>query len=255
MTYAYIPGPEQPDVDIQMIKGQAVAGCALGILVLDLWYPYIPGNVANASTYNFPVLYHIIKGSTVPQILNGDPSLLNLIVAGGQELERQGCRAIVGACGYFGHFQKEASQRLNVPSYLSSILQVPIMLRGLKPDQKVGIICGSAPHLKPSLLKQCGVEDLSRVVIVGAQDCAEFWNIGGCAGHFISAKIEKELVDLAKELVSKNPDIGAILLECSDMPPYAWAIQNAVRLPVFDFPTLTTWIYNGVLRRPFAGFI
>jgi len=139
MTYAYIPGPEQPDVDIQMIKGQAVAGCALGILVLDLWYPYMPGNVANASTYNFPVLYHVIKGSTVPQILNADPSLLDLIVAGGQELERQGCRAIVGACGYFGHFQKEASQRLKVPTYLSSVLQVPVMMRGLKPDQKVGM--------------------------------------------------------------------------------------------------------------------
>ena len=255
MTYAYIPGPEQPDVDIQMIKGQAVAGCAIGILVLDLWYPYMPGNVANASTYDFPVLYHIIKGSTVPQILNADPSLLDLIVAGGQELERQGCRAIVGACGYFGHFQKEASQRLTVPTYLSSILQVPIIIRGLKPDQKVGIICGSAPHLKPSLLKQCGVEDLSRAVIIGAQDCSEFWKIGECAGHFISAKIEKELVGLAEELVVKNPEIGAILLECSDMPPYAWAIQNAVRLPVFDFPSLTTWIYNGVVRRPFAGFV
>jgi len=142
-----------------------------------------------------------------------------------------------------------------VPTYLSSIIQVPIMMRGLKPDQKVGIICGSAPHLKPSLLKQCGVEDLSRVAIIGAENCSEFNNIRNCTGHFISAKIEKELVGLAEELVSKNPEIGTILLECSDMPPYAWAIQNAVRLPVFDFPSLTTWIYNGVVRRPFAGFV
>ena len=255
MTYAYLPGPQQPDTDIQMLKGQAVAGCAIGILVLDLWYPYLPGNVANGSTYNFPVLFKILKGTTVPQILNADPSLLDMIVEGGKELEQQGVRAIVGACGYFGHFQEEASRRLSVPTYLSSVLQVPVMLRGLKSDQKVGIICGSGPHLTPSLLNQCGVKDLSRVVIVGAQDCPEFGNITKCTGHFVSAKIEKELVGLARELVSKNPEVGAILLECSDLPPYAWAIQNAVRLPVFDFPTLTTWIYHGVVRRPFAGFV
>jgi len=250
-----MPGPEQPNTEIQMLKGQAVAGCAIGILVLDLWYPYMPGNVANASTYNFPVLFKILKGTTVPQILNAEPSLLNMIVEGGKELEQQGVRAIVGACGYFGHFQGEASKRLSVPTYLSSVLQVPVIMRGLKSDQKVGIICGSAPHLKPSLLNQCGVDDLSRVVIVGGQDSPEFGNITNCTGHFVSAKIEKELVGLAKNLVSKNPEIGAILLECSDMPPYAWAIQNAVRLPVFDFTTLTAWIYNGVVRRPFAGFV
>ena len=255
MTYAYMPGPEQPDTQIQMLKGQAVAGCAIGILVLDLWYPYMPGNVANASTYNFPVLFKIVKGTTIPQILNADPSLLDLIVEGGKELEQQGARAIVGACGYFGHFQGEASKRLNVPTYLSSVLQVPVIMRALKPAQKVGILCGSGPHLTPGLLAQCGVNDPSRVVIVGAQDLPEFQNILQCTGHFISSRIEHELVGLAKELVSKNPDIGAILLECSDMPPYAWAIQNAVRLPVFDFTTLTTWVYHGVVRRPFAGFV
>ena len=108
MTYAWMPGPEQPNTEIRNIKGQAVAGAAIGILVLDLWYPYVPGNVANASTYKFPVLFHIIKGSTIPQILNAHPSLLAKIVDGGNELARQGARAIVGACGYFGHFQKKA---------------------------------------------------------------------------------------------------------------------------------------------------
>ena len=250
-----MPGSEQPDTQIQMLKGQAIAGCAIGILVLDLWYPYMPGNVANASTYNFPVLFKILKGSTTPQILNADPSLLDLIVEGGKELEQQGVRAIVGACGYFGHFQEEASKRLNVPTFLSSVLQVPIIAQGLKPNQKVGIICANAPAFTPSLLSQCGVNDLSRVAIVGAKDPPEFRNILECTGHFNSYKVEQELVGLAKELVSKNPEVGAILLECSDMPPYAWAIQNAIRLPVFDFISLINWVYNAAVRRPFTGFV
>ncbi|MFC1912429.1 aspartate/glutamate racemase family protein [Chloroflexota bacterium] len=260
MTYAYLPGPQQSNVDIQMIKGQAIAGCAIGILVLDLWYPYVPGNVANGSTFDFPVLFKILRGTKKEpnkehKILSADPALLDSILEAGEELERQGVRAIVGACGYFANYQSEAAKRINVPTFLSSILQIPIILRGLKPKQKVGIICGDGPSLTPNLLGQCGVEDLSRVAIIGAEKGLEFQKLINSIGHFNSYKIEQELIALAKELVSKNPEVGAILLECSDMPPYAWAIQNAVKLPVFDFISLINWVYYGVVRRPFAGFI
>jgi len=255
MTYAYIPGPQQPDTDIQMLKGQAVAGCAIGILVLDLWYPYIPGNVANGSTFDFPVLYKILKGSSGKQINAADPALLEMTIQGGKELEQQGVRAIVGACGYFANYQEEAARRLNVPAFLSSVLQAPVIMRGLKADQKVGVICAYEYAFTPDLLRQCGVDDISRVVVTGAQDGPEFRNLIENTGHFNSRKLELEVVGLARELVRKNPDVGAILLECSDMPPYAWAIQNEVRLPVFDFISLINWVYYGVVRRPFAGFV
>jgi len=255
MVYGFMPGPEQVNTQISIPKGQAIAGNAIGILVLDLWYPYLPGNVANASTYNFPVQYKILRGSTIPQILSADPTLLDLIVEGGRELEKQGARAIVGACGYFGNYQKEAAAILDVPVFLSSVLQIPIIRRGLKPNQKVGVICAVADSLTPKLLSQCGIDDLSNIVIAGAQDLPEFQNILQCTGSFNSYEIEQQLVELVKQLVNNNPDMGAILLECSDMPPYAWAIQEAVKLPVFDFTTLINWVYNAVVRRPFAGFI
>ena len=255
MVYGFMPGPEQVNAQISMLKGQAVAGSAIGILVLDLWYPYMPGNVANASTFSFPVLYKILKGSTGPQILSADPVLLDMIVEAGRELERQGVRAIIGACGYFGNYQKEVAATLDVPVYLSSLLQIPIIRRGLKPNQKVGVICAEADFLTPKLLSQCGVDDLSDIVITGAQYLSEFKNIMQSTGHFNSYELEQQMVGLAKQFVSDNPDIGVILFECSDMPPYAWAVQNAVGLPVFDFTTLINWVYNAVVRRPFAGFV
>jgi len=95
-----MPGPEQVNTQISVPKGQAIAG-----------------NVANASTYNFPVHYKILRGSTIPQILSADPTLLDLIVEGGRELEKQGVRAIVGACGYFGNYQKEVAEILDVPVF------------------------------------------------------------------------------------------------------------------------------------------
>ena len=65
----------------------------------------------------------------------------------------------------------------------------------------------------------------------------------------------KDLVERAQELVSENENIGAILLECSDMPPYASAIQAAVGLPVFDFITLINYLQNAVMQHPYEGWI
>lgn len=247
-------GSNQPDSDISIPKGQAIAGHAVGILVLDLHYPYLPGNVANATTFNFPVLYKILKGAG-DEILRADPSILDKVIEGGRELEEQGVRAIVGSCGYFGNYQKEASAALDVPVFLSSLLQVPLILPSLKPEQKVGILCAVQDSLTPKMLSSCGLDDLSRIEIAGAQDIFEFKKILQCEGHFNSGELKKELVNLAMRLIHDHPDIGALLIECSDMPPYAWAIQEAIHMPVFDYVTLINWVYQAVVRRPFSGII
>jgi len=255
VTYGYMPGPGQVDVDITIPSGQHVTGGAIGILVLTLAYPLLPGNVANASTYDYPVLFKVLDGTDIPQILGADPSLLDKVIEGGRELERQGARAVIGACGYFANYQKEAAVALNIPTFLSSLVQIPVMRQSLKPGQKVGVICADRPSLTPNALSQCGVGDLDSLVVYGAQDLPEFRNILDGTGHLNSHQLEQELVGLAKQMVAENPDIGAILLECSDMPPYAWAVQNATRLPVFDFITMINWIQGAVVRRPFTGFM
>ena len=255
MTYGYMPGPGQVDAEIPIPDGQHVTGNAIGILVLALAYPLLPGNVANASSYHFPVLFKVLAGTSIPQILRADPALLDSVIEGGRELERQGVRAIVGACGYFANYQKAAAAALNVPTFLSSVVQIPIIRGALQPGQKVGVVCADIASLTSETLSQCGVDDLSSLVICGAQDLPEFRNILECTGQLNSRKLELELVSHVKKMVGENPEIGAILLECSDMPPYAWAIQNATRLPVFDYITLINWVYGAVVRRPFAGFM
>jgi hypothetical protein len=254
MNPTYIPGPDQPDFPVRTGAEQAIGGCAVGILVLDLRYPLFPGNVANASTWDFPVLYKILKGAS-KEILNGDRSLVDKIIVGGRELEDQGVRAIVGACGYFANYQKETAAALKLPAFMSSLLQVPMILQVLRPEQKIGIVCAWEKGLTPHLYGQVGIEDTSRLVVSGAQNLPEFQNLLNLTGAFNSRRLEAELVDLTKKLVADNPEVGAILIECSDMPPYAHAIQNTVGLPVFDFYTLVNWVQNAVVRKPFAGFL
>jgi hypothetical protein len=120
----------------------------------------------------------------------------------------------------------------------------------------VGIITINANVLSPNALRACGVNGLSAIVIAGAQDLPQMKNFMRSTGrHLNSRKFEQELVGLSKQFVSDNPNIGALLLECADMPPNAWAIQTATGLPVFDYITLINWVYNAVVRRLFARII
>lgn len=253
--HGYMYSPGQIDANVKIPAGRAISGTSIGILVLDLGYPYLPGNVANACTYKFPVRFNILKGSSIPQIMNHDKSLLDMIIEGGRALEKDGARAIVGACGYFGYYQKEAAAVLDVPVFLSSLLQISIIRQTLKSDQKVGVICAVYESLSKETLSACGVDDPSDLVIVGAQDLPEFKNILNCTCHFNPAQLERELTELALKLSTENPEVGAILLECSDMPPFSWAVQNVTGLPVFDFITMINWIHSAVVQRPYHGFM
>jgi len=226
----------------------------VGILVLDLGYPLLPGNVANASTYPFPVRFKVLPGTSIPQIMSHDRSLLDSIVAGGKELIRDGARAIVGACGYFGYYQKEAARALDAQVYLSSLLQIPMIQQSLKPDQKVGVICANLQAMSKETLAACNVNEPSKLIIAGAETLPSFRNILECTCHLNPRQMEKELVGLALETVKKHPEIGALLLECSDMPPFSYNVQTATGLPVYDFITLIRWIHSGLVQQPYRGF-
>jgi Asp/Glu/hydantoin racemase len=63
------------------------------------------------------------------------------------------------------------------------------------------------------------------------------------------------VVGVAKKLITENPDIGALVLECSDLPPYAHAIQKEVNLPIFDFTTMIQYVHTALVRKEFQGFI
>lgn len=255
MSYGYLAGGDTNRQPLTIRKGQYIAGHAIGIIHLEVWYPLIPGNVVNASTYKFPVRMKLLRGGTQDRIHRGDPMLLDAIIEAGRELEREGMRAIAGACGYLGNYQREVAAALDVPVYLSSLVQVPMIHHGLKPNQRIGILCADGPALTPSILAACGVSPEIPVTVVGLERQPEFSKITYSRGEFEVERIEQEVIESARQLVRDHPDTGAILLECSDMPPFAWAVQRAVRLPVFDFITMINWIHQAVVQRPYEGIL
>ncbi len=256
-NYGYIGREEDGNKRFYITKDQWVSGYTVGIMLLDVHYPLMPGNVVNADTYNFPVRHAWVPGANQARMHSGDDTLLPSLIATAEQLEVEGCRAICGACGYFGHFQRRVAEAIDVPVYLSSIVQIPWIRAGLKPSQKIGVLCADGHNLTPALFKECyaSQEDFDACVVKSAGELPEFSALMERRGHFDNGIIRQELIGLARQIMEENENIGAFLLECSDMPPYSADIQRAVNLPVFDFITLINYVHSAVAQKPYYGFM
>ncbi len=230
-------------------------GESIGILILDACYPCVPGNVGNATTYNFPVRYREVRGASIERLLNErDPSLLEPFIEAAQDLEAEGVRAVTGACGFMALFQRQVARSVNIPVFLSSLLQVPFIFRTLAPGRKVGIITANRSCLTEEHFESVGITSEMPLAIYGMEDQEEFrTSILEEKGTLDSDLIRIEVTDVARRMVSENPEVGAVLLECSDLPPYAAAVQEAVDLPVFDFITMINHVHSALRRTPYVG--
>lgn len=231
-------------------RPQPWAGHRIGILTLETAIPYVVGNVSNAETFGFPVRYKAIAGASIDRLLNqSDRSLVEPIIAAARELERDGVGAVTGACGFMALFQPEVAAALSIPVFLSSLLQIPLIHAITR--RPIGLITANQQRLGQAHLDACGVPSTIPLIMRGMEDQPEFVSaILEESGSLDSRAIEAEAVAVAKSLVLDHPEIGAILLECSDLPPYARAIQRAVGRPVFDYVSMINWVAGGL--RPAA---
>ncbi|MCP4200130.1 MAG: aspartate/glutamate racemase family protein [Proteobacteria bacterium] len=230
-------------------------GMAIGVLGADSRFPKPPGHIKHAPSFDFPILYRTIPGATVERILHRpDDSLCEQVCKIARELESEGVRAITGSCGFLALFQQALNAAVNVPVYSSSLIQIP-MVHHMLPDNKcIGVLTADKSCLTEQHLKAVGVENIP-VVIEGLEDSIEFREV------ILEAKrddmdvsmVEAEVIAAARRLLSANPNLGALVLECTDLPPYAHAIQHATGLPVFDLTTLTNMVYQAVVRKPYPG--
>lgn len=206
-------------------------------MVLDARYPFIPGNVANASTFDFPVRYQRIEGGSIERLLyQRDSELAAPFIEAARQLERDGVQAITGACGFMALFQQQVRDSVSVPVLLTSLLQIPF-IKSIT-NRPVGVITADASSLGAMNLEGIGIHP-SDMRMVGMEHCPAFSSaILSESGRLDSPRIREEVVEQARLLLQKHPEIGAILLECSDLPPYARAIQHAVGLPVFDYTSM-----------------
>lgn len=235
--------------------GRNICGVSIGVLSLESYFPKPPGHIKNPSSLPFTTSYEIIAGLTIPVLLNNpSPDMIAPLIAAAQRLEKSGVKAITGSCGFLALFQTEIAAAVNVPVFVSSLIQAELVHR--MTGRPVGVLTASADLLTPRHLSAVGAEN-TPLVIEGLQNGCEFSDVilRNTREDMDLEKIEAELLDAGERLVARAPEVGAILLECTDLPPYAHALQTRLNRPVFDIITLATMIDHSVRRQPFSGFI
>ncbi|MDO4552438.1 MAG: aspartate/glutamate racemase family protein [Bacillota bacterium] len=236
---------------------QQMAGYAIGIVYIEhVNYPLLPGNVVNACTYDYPVRLRAVPNLTNQRLFNADPSIARDIIETAKHMvEKEGVRAVCSACGFFGNYHKQVAAALDVPVAMSSLVQLPWIRTLLRPGKKVAILTANGAAITPALFDSCGISDYNDVIIKDMLHSEEFAAVVDMRGHFDNEKARNEVVNAAVEAVAEGDGVGAILLECSDMPPYSAAIQEATGLPVFDFITLIDWMHKAVRQRHYSGWV
>lgn len=250
---------------IQARKDQRLYGMGLGILILDDVYPGFPGDVRNASAYPFPIQYEIIEGIDIDTLVLAEDksACLEPLLRAAQRLERLGCRAIAGECGYLAYFQREVAACVRVPVFMSSLLQVPLAQQTISPQCVVGILMSDARYLTDHHLESVGIKLGSNYVIGGAMDdlrCQEFdhlWTTGLRSNPPGAdyEKAETEFLEVAAEFYRQYPNMGAMVLECTGFPPFARALQRQIDIPVYTWGTLLDYAFSVVVHRDYYGHV
>lgn len=234
-------------------RGRDVYGIPIGIIVMDCLIPYPPGTPGNARSFDHPVIYSVVKGADMENLIyNPKPGLVDRFIEAGQELVRQGAKAIIGNCGFMVLFQREMAAALPVPVFMSGLLQLPLIRQGLAPEQSIGIISASGGSLtKRHMDIACWGTNVPFNIRGLEKKPAFKAAIHDQVGTLDFEAVEAEVVAEALSIQQDHPNTGAILLECTDLPPYAEAVQRATGLPVFDITSLIQWAHAAAERKHF----
>jgi hypothetical protein len=232
--------------------GKSLYGARVGILMLETRFPRIPGDMGNAETWPFPVLYKVVPGASPYRVVcDKAPGLLDKFLDAAEELVRLGADGITTTCGFLSLYQRQIAAHVAVPVATSSLMQIPFIERVLPPGKRVGVLTISAANLTEEHLLAAGADPATPVV--GTDKGSELTRVMiNDEERLDVAAAERDILAAGDALVAANRDLGAVLLECTNMVPYARALSERLRLPVFSIYTFVTWFHAGLVPRDFG---
>ena len=218
----------------------------LGILMLDTRFPRPAGDVGNPNSFDFPVIFETVSGASARRVVHDRASgLLDPFVEAGRRLAARGALGISTSCGFLALYQRELAQALPVPVAVSSLLQVAWLDRILPQGRRAGVITFDAASLTAAHLEAAGAPADTPVAGMPAGGALQRAILDDGA-PFDRAAIARELADAGLRLKRAHPEVGAIVLECTNLPPYRRALAQATALPVYDVGTLLNWFWQGL---------
>jgi Asp/Glu/hydantoin racemase len=231
--------------------GKNFYGAAVGILMLETRFPRVHGDIGNATTWPFPVMMRSVRGASLDLVVNKRADgLLESFVEAGLDLIAEGADGITTSCGFMSLFQKELSDQLPVPVASSSLMQVSLVDRMLGGGKRTGVITVKKQSLSEDHLQAVGVS--LDTPIMGTEHGVEFTRaVLGDEERLDTRLATEDLVKTGLMLKENHPEVGAIVLECTNMAPYAAAVRQATGLPVYSIYSFIQWFQAGLLPRQF----
>src|SRR5215472_6559186 len=197
--------------------GKTLYGAKVGILMLETRFPRIPGDMGNAETWPFPVLYKVVPGASPWRVVcDRAEGLLDAFLSAAEELVRLGADGITTTCGFLSLYQREIATHVKVPVATSSLMQIPFIEGVLPLGKRVGVLTVSAANLTEEHLRAAGADPATPVV--GTDNGTEFTRVMiNDEERLDVAAAERDILTAGEELVEKHAGIGAVLLECTNM--------------------------------------
>ncbi len=238
--------------DRKAYGGKTIYGARVGILILETRFPRVPGDIGNALTWPFPVLYKVIRGATFKTVIvDKAKNMLDAFIAGADELVTQGADGIATSCGYLSVIQEGLRAHCPVPVASSALMQVPFVQRLLPPGKRVGIITETASLLTEEHLAAAGAP--LDTPVVGCEHGRELQRtFVKDQMEFDLAAAEQDMFDAGDEMRTKHPDVGAVVLETTNMVPFSRALSEHTALPVYDIYSFICWFHAGLAPRDFG---
>ena len=221
----------------------------LGVVMLDTRFPRPPGDVGHPAAFPVPVRQRVVQGAVPRRVVASAEALrasgmATLFVDAVRQLEAEGARALTTSCGFLVLLQRELQAAVQVPVVSSSLLQLPAVLQR---EPQVGVLTISAEHLTDEYLLAAGVpaQRVQDVVVQGVDPRGPFATaILGNLPTMDLAAAGSDVVSAALALQQRAPGLRTIVLECTNMPPYADAVRAATGcavLSLVDDPALLKW--------------
>ena len=223
---------------------------SIGVLMLDTQFERLPGDIGHPASWPFELVYEVVDGATPEAVVTADePNLLEPFLRGANALIKQGVSGITTTCGFLGIYQQALAKQCSVPVATSALLQYSMIRHHLSDEQSVGILTYRQSAISDNLLTQTGC-DLNAPVVGFAEDSNFYrWIMTG-DNTIPRAKLETDVRHAVRKLTSRHQSLGAILCECTNLPPFIDSIRAETTLPVYDMTTLLHWFYAGLKSSP-----
>jgi Asp/Glu/hydantoin racemase len=207
----------------------------LGILMLQTRFARPLGDIGHPHTFAFAVRRHVVRGATAERVVRAsDPALLQPFVAAGRQLVAEGCTAIATSCGFLARWQRELQAALPVPVWSSALLQ---LAEQQAQGRRCGVITIEAASLGAAHFEGVGADPATPVEGITPGSALHRTLLQDLAA-LDEADAQMQVLAAARQLLVRAPGLDTLVLECTNLPPYAPALRAATGLPVLDVVTL-----------------